>query len=218
MIAATISGICESGFYAYANWSTGQCGRIPNQCLKYAENKTFGCGKTVANLEAVTKAADDPTRVFHQTQTCIARKSCDLRCRMDNCRWMERVIPDFVNPYLQKTGDWLAVEQACRDRGKGWWSDRRCAEAMARNHIFDDLIPALTRSGCGSDGDWGLVYETIEQCTGASLGSRLEQSASSGVVWVYRNAARAACQGSRTLNGLPTDINLDLKGRICEQP
>jgi hypothetical protein len=63
-------------------------------------------------LEAVAKAPDDPTRVFHQTQTCIVRKSCDLRCRMDNCKWMDRVIPHFVGPYLIKSGDWPAKENA----------------------------------------------------------------------------------------------------------
>lgn len=196
---------------------SGDCTDV-GLCATYPQNSSFGCGKTATDLESVAKSDVDPTRTFHQTQTCIARKSCDLRCKMENCKWMDRVIPDFVNPYLLKTGNWPAIEQACRDRGSGWWSDRRCAEAMARNHIFDDLIPALVRTGCGSDGDWELVYQTIEQCTGASLGSRLEQSASSGVVWVYRNAARAACQGSRALSGFPTDINADMRGRTCQQP
>lgn len=189
----------------------------PGLCPVYPQNVGFGCGKTVTDIEGVAKAADDPTRIFHMTQTCIARKSCDLRCQMGNCKWMDRVIPDFVNPYLQRTGDWPAVEQACSDRGIGWWSDRRCAEAMARNHIFDDLLPALARSGCGSNADWNAVYETIEQCTSAGLGSRLEQLGSAGVVWVYRNVVRAACQASRTATGLPAEINADLMGQTCDQ-
>jgi hypothetical protein len=153
-------------------------------CALAHENATSGCGRTFAELSAVTKEQDDPTRIFHQTQTCIAQRACDSRCKMNNCKWMRQVIPAFVGPYLLKTGDWQVVEQACRARGMGWWSDRRCAEAMARNHIFDDLLPALTQSGCGETTDWSQVYEAIEQCTGATLQNRLEHTASSSVVWL----------------------------------
>lgn len=191
----------------------------PGLCPVFPSNKTFGCGKTVADLETVIKTADDPTRIFHQTQTCIAKKSCDLRCQMNNCKWMERVIPDFVTPYLQKKSNWLPVEQSCQESllPVGWARDRACAERMARLHISQDLLPALQKSGCGSDTDWLLVYSVIADCTSQSFSSGLEQWFSRVVVGLYRERIRGNCLESRQQNGFPSAVNQNLEGKSCDQ-
>jgi hypothetical protein len=131
-------------------------------CDSYPANKYAGCGKAVDDLSKVVKSATDPTRVFHATQQCIALKACNARCTMENCDWLNKVLPDFVNPYLQKSGKWRAVESECASRASGWWGDRLCALDMAENHINNDLVPALVRSGCGSTSDWTRVFDVIE--------------------------------------------------------
>ncbi|MDL1861322.1 hypothetical protein FBR04_09870 [Betaproteobacteria bacterium PRO7] len=180
--------------------------------MKYTENRSFGCGKTVADLEAVTKTADDPTRVFHQTQTCIARKSCDLRCRMDHCKWMDRVIPDFVNPYLQKAGDWPEIEQRCGAMARmgAPFNGLLCASLMAQYHIEKDLTAALTLHGCGSENDWNLVFSTIQACP--SSGGKVAEVA----VRDLREQARATCLVRRQTAPDPL-IEIPLKGKTCDQ-
>jgi len=231
-----IHATCEPN----ASWknmpdSYAYCVRSPNDCLKYPDNKAFGCGKTVAAMEAVAKAADDPTRVFHQTQTCIARKSCDLRCRMDNCKWMDRVIPDFVNPYLQKTGNWSALESVCqlvklnyRSYGVPIVGDLLCAEAMAEYHIEVDLVAAMTATGCGSDNDWSLVYQQIQTCSGDTqttlLGGWPDAAKNAGADYAawkvrkLRDKARVQCVANRTAAGLDPEMNPAEKGKVCLQP
>jgi hypothetical protein len=227
------NGYCETGYQPSSDYR--QCTRKDGWCAKYSENRDFGCGKTVADLEAVTKAADDPTRVFHQTQTCIARKSCDLRCRMDNCKWMDRVIPDFVNPYLQKTGNWSALESVCqlvklnyRSYGAPIVGDLLCAEAMAEYHIEVDLVAAMTATGCGSDNDWNLVYQQIQTCSGdtqtALLGGWPDAAKNAGADYAawkvrkLRDQARAQCVANRTAAGLDPEMNPAEKGKVCLQP
>lgn len=189
---------------------------MPNECLKYPDNKTFGCGKTVADLEAVTKATDDPTRVFHQTQTCIARKSCDLRCQMDNCKWMDRVIPDFVNPYLQKTGRWAEIESRCQTLKNTlgqYWGDLTCAGQMARYHIDVDLAAALAQTGCGSEADTELVRVAISECTNSfrPLGIPVD----SWATWSLRGEAKQACIARRQGLGQNVEIEPSLGGKTC---
>jgi hypothetical protein len=228
---------CFPGHYgAYRDTDgTLRCVRADGPCAPTDVNRTFGCGKTVAELEAVTKAADDPTRVFHQTQTCIARKSCDLRCRMDNCKWLDRVIPDFVDPYLQKTGNWSALESVCqlvklnyRSYGAPIVGDLLCAEAMAEYHIEVDLVAAMTATGCGSDNDWNLVYQQIQTCSGdtqtALLGGWPDAAKNAGADYAawkvrkLRDNARAQCIANRTAAGLDPEMSAAEKGKVCLQP
>lgn len=60
---------------------TYTCPREGGPCSVYPANSTFGCGKTVTDLQNIAKAATDPTRIFHATQTCIAKNhaTCGVR-------------------------------------------------------------------------------------------------------------------------------------------
>jgi hypothetical protein len=134
---------------------------------------------------------------------------------MENCDWLKKVIPDFVQPYLLKTGKWTEVERDCAKAGSGYVSDRRCAERMARTHIRQDLSSALVASGCGSDIDWQKVFLVIEKCTAEAFTSRFDRFVASSMVSVYRESVRAQCLKARSESGLPTHINDELKGQTC---
>ncbi len=187
-------------------------------CLFYPDNKLTECGRTVEILAATVKDATDPTRIFHDTQTCIASRSCNLRCKMDNCNWLKSVIPDFVNPYLQKTGEWPIVEANCANPSSPGLlplRDRLCAANMARNHIYSDLEPAIIKSGCGSDADWAQVFVAIEQCTAETFSTDAEKFVATRILKFYREEVRSNCLAARTSLGLNKDINDDLRGKIC---
>jgi hypothetical protein len=136
------------------DWSVEWCTGAPS-CRTYPDNKVTECGRTVDELVNFKKDRSDPTRYFHETQACIARSTCNLRCKMEHCDWLKEVIPAFVDPCLRKSGEWPAIEDKCRKRFQTWINARRCANEMAREHIFYDLLPALVRYGCGSESDWG---------------------------------------------------------------
>jgi hypothetical protein len=231
--SALIDGYCEPGFFEYGNYATGECGRIPNDCLKYPDNKAFGCGRIVADMEKIKKPAQDPTRVFHQTQTCIARKSCDLRCQMDNCKWLDLVIPSFVDPYLQQHGRWPEIEGICGQLKQKYGSsqlgqqftDGECAARMAGYHIDTDLRKALNAFGCGSDADWQAVATVIQQCASATTqdvapgwAKGVAESVSSATVMFLRDRVRIACLDYRQGRGLDPVMDPSEKGKLCLQP
>lgn len=192
---------------------TEWCTAYPS-CMSYPNSAQTECGQTVGRLLAVSKAATDPTRVFHQTQTCIARVSCDARCKMEDCNWLKAVLPDFVAPYMEKAGRWSAIEAECR-RATGWVADRDCAQAMARYHIANDLGPALIRFGCGSSADWNKVFDAIASCTRQTFSTAFESAVSQAVVLVYRNLIRSRCLAVREAAGENREINDDLRGSAC---
>ena len=172
------------------------------------------CGAKVAQLKAIVKAPDDPTRVFHNTLTCITSASCALRCNMDNCDWLSELVPLFNDRYLQGFGDWPVAAAACAARGTGRVSDLRCAEQQARLHIGQDLIPSLIQAGCGSESDWASVYSAIESCTAQNIGGRSGAVAANGT-YAYRTIARQTCIVARLLAGKDVSINPSTKGQVC---
>lgn len=193
-------------------------GGPPSDTCNVATSTSGLCGATVAALKSIVKSTSDPTRTFHMTQTCIAEQSCALRCTMDNCDWLKNVVPDFVNPYLTKTGNWPKVESDCASFGFGTYGALWCARNMAMNHIYNDLIPALSKTGCGSDSDWNKIFEVIKTCTAGNLpgGAPLGSSQVAALaVYRYRQDARSACTASRSSAGLPIDINPSSQGLVC---
>jgi hypothetical protein len=197
------------------DWSVEWCTAAPS-CRTYPDNKVTECGKTVEELVNLKKDRSDPTRYFHETQTCIARSSCNLRCKMEHCDWLKEVIPAFVDPYLRKSGGWPAVEARCRRRPQTWPNQWRCAEEMARHHILFDLLPAVVRYGCGSESDWALVFNEITACSQKVLEvNGTWARVIVAPIYGYREIVRAACVMSRVSAGLPSDINEDIKGKVC---
>jgi hypothetical protein len=208
------------------DYNTGECWRLPNACPGYPENSSFGCGESIAELEATKKTSADPAHLFHSQQTCIARKSCELRCQMDNCKWMETVIPAFVRPYLDGDGGWPLIEAQCTAvraalAGKAfgkWIADRECFSTMGWYHVLIDLNAALVEHGCGTKHDWDLVGRQIAPCLKETQPGYPQRYYEIGGIFVQsaRKEVRTICQTKRSNQGLPMDINNDIKGKMCE--
>ncbi|BCD97701.1 hypothetical protein [Marinagarivorans cellulosilyticus] len=206
----------------YEHWSVNEVWAPwpPNPIMtkRCQHSDTFGCGKSVKEIKSLPKKSPgDPTRLFHENQICIAEKSCDLKCEMENCKWLDLVIPDFIDPYIQKNGSWEQIESDCRDSSLdfwGWASEKVCANAMARYHISEDLIAALSKNGCGTDSDWSQVFDVIKSCNRENL-SNLESRFANLAVKMYRNAVRDDCIKSREAQMKPIEIDLGLEGRQC---
>jgi len=151
--------------------------------------------------------------IFHQAQTCLSHQACNARCHMDNCKWLEVVLPDFVGLYLRFEREWPQVAQACDTyRSLGLpLPQMACAGRMANYHIAADLADALTRHGCGTQRDWDMVYEVIGSCptTGDPV---IRQTVRS-----LRNEARATCLYRRTAQGFNPSIEEPYRGQVCGQ-
>lgn len=196
---------------------------MPEPC---PESDTFGCGKSVAQLQQAARGPADPRRFFHAQQTCIASKSCKLRCQMDNCQWMDEVVPEFVDPYLGRRGHWPAVETSCDGvqvllagtPGGKWIADRECFSAMGWYHVQVDLREALEKYGCGSQSDWKLAGEQIVSCLSETQPGYPQSYYTMGGIFVHlaRERVRAQCLAKRGSQGLPTDINSDIGGKVCK--
>ncbi len=122
------------------------------------------CDEMVRRLKQLKIAQDDPRRGFYRNQTCIAEKSCAGRSNMEDKQWLNKVVPDFANPLLSKTGEWPQKMQKCKDFGRLPGSGFRCQQLMAEYHIEADLQTALNKNGCGTPGDWKKVGEIITEC------------------------------------------------------
>lgn len=219
-----ISANCRPGFVV-KDYDTGECWRVPSACPGYPENSTFGCGESVAELQATRKSWVDPRRLFHSQQECIARTSCELRCQMDNCQWMDLVIPAFTRPYLDGDGIWPIVETNCGAMqgllsvvpGGKWIADRECFSTMGWNHVQIDLKAALEAHGCGTQKDWDLVGDQIAPCLLKTDPGYPNQYYEFGGVFVRlaRERVRSQCLASRNARGLPIDINSGFGGKVC---
>jgi hypothetical protein len=86
---------------------------------------------------------------------------------------------------------------------------------MAINHIYQDLLPAVTSYGCGSAVDWQQVFSVIRSCTQSSVGEGVVGGLASGAVLIYRESVRAMCTADRVAAGVDPEINEDLRGRTC---
>ncbi|QBG93821.1 hypothetical protein [Xanthomonas oryzae] len=220
-----IRGVCRPGFVV-KDYDTGECWRVPNACPGYPENSTFGCGESVAELQATQKNLFDPRRLFHAQQTCIAKKSCELRCQMDNCQWMDLVIPAFARPYLDDDGSWPIVEASCGEMqvlliavpGGKWIADRECFSSMGWYHVQVDLKKALEAHGCGTQQDWDLVGKQIAPCLLTTNPGYPNQYYEFGGVFVRlaRERVRSQCLANRKSRGLPIDINSGFGGKVCQ--
>jgi len=199
--------------------------RNPSACDLQPEDPSGGCGKSVIELEGAQMNDFDPRHLFHKQQTCIAKRSCRLRCEMDNCRWMDEVIPSFVDPYLHKQGLWPIIEAGCASTralmgaitAGQWIADHECFASMGWYHVKVDLRESLVKHGCGSERDWKLVGNEIEPCLRQSSPGHPETYYILGNIFVhrYREQVRRLCLLERDEEDLPPFIDDSLKGPTC---
>lgn len=218
---------CNDGcdFVAAGNGQSLPSGAVcaPQDC-PYSEDS--GCGKGVADLQRVTMSSSDPRRLFHLQQTCIAKGSCEIRCLMDNCQWMDYVVPAFVEPYLEKRAFWPLVEASCEAvnalikdyKGGRWVASQECFATMGWYHVQVDLRDALEKFGCGSQKDWNMVGQRIIPCLMGTQPENPRAYHQVGGIFVHlaRDRVRERCLTSRQKDGLLGDINQEIGGKICK--
>ncbi|SOU05120.1 hypothetical protein LMG19146_04051 [Xanthomonas arboricola pv. fragariae] len=213
------SGLLDS-FCDERDWRTGYYRIRLSKCPSDSP-----CADSVSQLESSSKGPLDPRRLFHAQQTCIAKRSCELRCNMDNCQWMDSVIPGFSKPYLNGEGIWPAVEASCEVvhaallgmiAGK-WIADRECFATMGWYHVRVDLRAALEKYGCGSEADWALVGRQIEPCLRDTQPGYPSAYYELGGIFVHaeRDKVRSQCLAARNSLGLPFEINDNIRGKTC---
>ena len=122
------------------------------------------CDEMVRRLKQLKIANSDTRYGFYRNQTCIAEKSCAARKDMEDKQWLNKVVPDFVNPLLGKRGEWPEKMRECKDEEKFPWGGFSCQSLMAKYHIEADLQNALNKNGCGTPNDWKKIGDVIEEC------------------------------------------------------
>ncbi len=211
---------CRCDFPRRIDRSTEWCTGAPS-CEHYPYSSTSVCGSQVRQLDLTASQVTGPIRLFHDTQTCIARGACDDRCKMENCNWLNGVVRDFVQPYVQKQGRWPLLAAQCSSHlnwGWGvprWLHDRMCAGFSAGYHITADLLPSLSTHGCGTERDWEQVFDRIKGCTSQSFSSPWEAEFANAIVYLARSYARDQCFAERQSRGVDRFIEPALAGREC---
>lgn len=161
------------------------------------------CYKQVVDLKKLPLPKSDPTNGFVLNQTCIAEKSCLVKNKLGNPKWLDDVVRDFVSPYIKKSGRWKAIEAECRVSLKlDPTRDLRCQRKMADYHIREDLQTSLNRNGCGNQKDWDAIGQHIFACTKANLPPGISALADQ-IVAFTRNEVRATCISYRKSKNLP---------------
>ena len=148
----------------------------------------------------------NPTTEFMDVQACIAKDACRKKKSLDNPHWLDEVLPKFVNALKDQTGLWPEIIAACNaipiiDP----FRKQECAAMMASNHIFVDLLNAMTQAGCGTDDDWQSVQDSILKCLLQE--DPLLAPITFPVTVFLRDRARGICQDRRQKLGLPLDGN-----------
>ena len=148
----------------------------------------------------------NPTSEFMDVQACIAKDSCRKKKSMDNPNWLDQVLPKFVNALKDQTGAWPVIIAACNAIPiTDLFRKQECAAMMATNHIFVDLLGAMTQAGCGTDSDWQSVQDSILKCL--SQEDPLLEPVTFPITKFLRDTARGICQDRRQKLGLPLDGN-----------
>ncbi|CAF0851291.1 unnamed protein product [Adineta steineri] len=142
---------------------------------------------------------------FALNQLCIARLGCEHKQSLDNPSWFDNILNAFIEPYVQKNGNWSDVIKQCHAQysyipilGK-----YLCQEKMAEYHITFDLKNAVNKNGCGTQRDWDTIGNFLVDCIKeAHIGIPFGESYAISEVFRNRNNVRETCMKTRQENGL----------------
>jgi hypothetical protein len=161
-------------------------------------------------VREVEKLKDDERiNGFAKTQLCIAEKSCTNKRNLDNPSWLDNVLNAFVQPYVDRNGNWNNVIDECRNLDDPIYkvaAKYRCQELMADYHISHDLQNALNINGCGTEKDWDAIYENIKSCISASGMNIIYSFVARWEVKSNRNDVRLKCIEYRKSKGLQVEF------------
>lgn len=147
------------------------------------------CYAMVEELDKIPQPPNDPTNGFVINQRCIAKYSCGNRPQMQDPAWLTKVVPAFVQPFLDKSGKWNEVIDECRQQSNvlpRYVRKRSCEKWMANYHIAQDLQRALNTNGCGVLPDWDEVGGYINKCI-AEQNNALEAAVANLIVATNQN-------------------------------
>lgn len=161
------------------------------------------CTGVVAKLNGISLRPGDATVGFVRNQTCIANDCCSDQT-IQAPQWINTVVPDFVNPFLNKDGLWKRVIDVCHALPPELYGrDEVCQAHMAAYHIAWDLSQALYKDGCGTDKDWRTTGEIIASCVKKGVFSDwgpltpVVKWCANRVVQKSRDAVRLTCRAYR---------------------
>jgi hypothetical protein len=169
------------------------------------------CTKAVAEMENEVERLKDDERIngFAILQLCIAEKSCTKKRDLDNPSWLDNVLNAFVQPYIDKDGDWPNVIEECRNMYNSIFlidAKYRCQELMADYHISNDLQNALNEHGCGTEKDWDTIAEYIKSCVDESDMNGFYKLVAKVKVIGNRDSVREKCIEHRESLGLQIEF------------
>lgn len=171
------------------------CATIPYpQPIRNYEGLSQVCQNEIQDLRAIDLSKPMPGDGFVKNQLCIAQKVCISHEKFDDAIWLDNVLADFIDAYLQKTQNWTTIIKKCEERKTLKPLDALyCQKDMAKYHIFTDLSQAVSKNGCGTDKDWKLLENAIRQCIDDAKYLPIINQYVKNRVISYRNKVRAQC-------------------------
>jgi len=153
------------------------------------------CYAMVEELDKIPQPPNDPANGFVINQRCVAKYSCGNRPQMKDKTWLTKVVPAFVQPFLDKSGKWNEVMEECRQQSNvlpRYIRKRSCEKRMADYHIAQDLQRALNTNGCGVLSDWDEVGGYVSECI-SEQNNALEAAVANLIVGTNRSRVRRNC-------------------------
>src|SRR5262249_32012273 len=133
-------------------------------CVGNCQQSPTSCSQVVANLKQYPQPPGDPLDSFVQTQTCIAQDACVAKSTLNHPQWLDKLVNDFVNPFLDTGPRWTQLIANCHHTLPFGYQTEYCQYIFARHHIKVDLQNALNQDGCGTDQDWQALANIITSC------------------------------------------------------
>ncbi len=168
------------------------------------------CYSSVAKLGQLDRPAGATSNGFINNQTCIAKDACINKSTLQNQKWLDAVVPDFVDPLIRKSGQWPQVLQNCKFLSSGipqFIREKWCEGHMAKYHIENDLQNSLNKNGCGTESDWNSIGTVINKCVKDANPIPGMGNVANQIVQYLRDSVRASCIAHRTQNNLPIESN-----------
>lgn len=180
-----------------------------NNCI--VQNK---CDYAVASVKQEFNKipTNNPTRGFYRNQVCIADKSCSNKSMLENKKWLDNVVDDFITPLVKEEGEWAGKKTECA--GLMVAKSLRCQGIMAKYHIKKDLQTSVNKNGCGTEKDWDQIGTWLKACVDTGVKEDVVlglETAGYGVAVVIlawdRSSVRSTCIADRKARGLNVEGN-----------
>ncbi len=163
---------------------------------------SLSCQKELGALNAIEVKEELPTYGFLKNQICIAQKACTLEQSFENPQWLDEVLKDFIDAYVNRTNDWKSIIDNClKANSNSKLGALFCQKNMAQYHINIDLAAAIEKNGCGTDKDWSILETSIKECVDEAKYPIFIGPYVKNRIITYRNQVRAECKKTENKKG-----------------